>query len=653
MDENSTAGMPASESGPELVYEFGAYRLDATEGLLRKSGCEVQLSPTLLEILLTLIENPGRTLGKQQFMERVWPGRVVEDGNLARNISTLRKLLDDDAHDPRYIETVPRRGYRFIAAVETRPAESPSARVSESPDRTLRRTPANTSLVDPLDWARRIPRRVLLAALPLAGALAVAALLVASRTYSDAELAAPRIQSLVVLPMEDLSGDPSEAYFADGMTEVLISYLHRIAALQVTSRTSAMHYKNRSERLSEIANELGVQAVVESSFLRSGSRVRITVRLVEAASDSILLNKTFEEDLEDVLSLQSEIARTIAESVRAAVSPEESRRLASVKQVNQEAYETYLLGLAFKNKLTVPSLQEAIEYFEEAISMEPGLAQAYAAEADAYLRLASWQGPSAELWPKAMEAADKALAIDEDVPEAQLVLAGWLLCHELDQQQAERAFLHALELHPGDSTTHLRHAYSLMTQGRFEESLAEARESLHSDPASLEKNMVLGGILYHAGEYDEALQQLQFTLELAPDYASTQRAIGLVLLQKGKQDEAIAALERALALHAGQGIRGDLGYAYAVSGRRRAALRQLEKLEDLSRAGHDSAFSIALVHHGLGETDEAIDWLNEAYEERDFRMIRLLVDPVWDDVRDEPRFRQLLLTIGLGRPRQS
>jgi TolB-like protein/Flp pilus assembly protein TadD len=453
--------------------------------------------------------------------------------------------------------------------------------------------------------------------------------------------------------MEDLSGDLEEAYFADGMTEVLISYLSQIRALEVTSRTSAMHYRDTSKRLPEIAAELGVQAVVESSVSRSGNHIRITVRLIEAASDRALLNATFEEDLDDVLSLQSKIAHTIVERVQVALTPEEDRRLAAVPQVSQPAYEAYLWGLAFRSKHTVPALHTAVEYFEEALAMEPGFARAHAAEADAYLRLASWQGPSAELWPKAMEAANKALAIDEDVPEAQLVLAGWLLCHQLDQQAAERAFQHALELYPGDSTTHLRHAYSLMTQGRFEESLVEARESLESDPVSLEKNTVLGAILYYAGRYDEALHQLQTTLDLAPDYAGARQVLGRTYLQKGMQDEAVLALERALALSAGQAVRGDLGYAYAVSGRRQDAVDQLEKLEELSRDGRDSAFSIALVHHGLGDTDKALDWLRKAYEERDFRMIRLLVDPTWDDLRDDPRFQQMLLAIGLRRPHRS
>lgn len=633
---------------PKPVYQFGDYRLEASEGLFHRDGREVPLTPTLLQILLTLVEDPGRILDKQRFMSRVWSGRVVEEGNLARNISTLRKLLDDDPQDPRYIETIPRRGYRFIARVmassslepSTVPVAAHAAAPATSAGSDDQRHTRGASM---RGEARREPRRRLVAALLAVCALVPAVLLIAAVVQTDSTA----IRSLVVLPLVDLSADASEEYFADGMTEALISDLGKIEALTVTSRTSAMHYKGTAKRLPQIARELGVQGVVEGSIMRSGGKVRITARLVDAASDRSLWADTYEREVGDALSLTSVLARLIAQRVEVAVTPEEERRLSAARPVDEKAHEAYLRGLHFKNKSSVDALHKAIDYFEEAIAIERDFALAYAAMADSYLSLASWQGPSRSLWPKAREAADKALEIDKTTAGAHLVRAGALLCYDLDQSAAEPVFLRALELNPGDPLAHSRYAYSLMTQGRFDESLTQVRRAIELDPVSLVYNMMLGQVLHFAGRYEEARMQLLRTLELDARFPEAHRVLGHVYLETGMPEQAAVALEKALALGGGQGVVGELGYVYGLMGRKEDALRQLATLERLSREGHDSAFSLALVHYGLGDNEAALGWLLKAYDERDFRMVRLVVDPMWDGLRQDPRFSQLLLTIGL------
>ncbi len=655
-------------------YEFGPYRLDAAERILTRNSREIRLTPTLFEILLALVENGNHILEKERLMERVWPERFVEEGNLSRNISTLRGILEDDSRNPRYIETIPRRGYRFVAAVKVcgaqegasppgdtrfRPAIELDAGIDSSNSRGVeggqpafdgdkRHAVADAPHVGRLG---RVSNRLLRMGLLAFGSFSLVALLVVARVVSfdpDRNPTPPSsvIESLVVLPLENLSGDPELEYLADGMTEILISDLAKISALKVISRTSAMHYKGTRKRLPEIAQELGVQAVVEGSVMRSASRIRITIQLVEAATDLHIWTESYERDLVDLFLLQSEVAQTIARRIEIEVTEEESHRLAAASPVNPQIHEAYLKGLFFKNKQTVESLNSAIEHFERALEKAPDFAPAYAAMADAYLILATWHGPRRELWPKARAAATRALEIDNTLGEAHLVRGGVSLCHDFDPVAAEREFLRALHLNPGDAQAHRRYSYSLASQGRIEESLAAGKRALELDPVSIINNTMLGSSLYYARRYDEALEQLESSLRLDPNFPSTHRYLGFVYLQQGLKQEAIVELEKALTLGGGQGILGELGYAYAVSDRTNQALQQLKALQELSKEGRASAFGLALVHHGLGNKDEALAWLRAAYDERDYRLVLLKVDPLWDALRPDTRFRQLLHQIG-------
>lgn len=649
------------------AFEFGAFRLDAIDGRLERDGREIALTPTLLGILLTLLDDAGRIVTKQQFMARVWPGRIVEDGNLARNVSTLRKLLDDDPQRPRYIETVPRRGYRFVAPVETPVTEdrngsfgtavsaSGAANGSRAPgisdahrgprDSNSSRGGLESHPSGPARSADRSRARNAVAATIALCAVIVAAVLLISTI--DARTSTSPIRSLVVLPFENLSGDAAQTYFAEGMTEELISSLGRVGELSVTSRTSSMHYRGTRKRLPEIASELGVDAIVEGSVLRAGDHLRFTVRLVDAATDRSLWTETYERPAGATPALYNEVTRAIVDAIDVTMTPDEARRFAAAAPIDQEAHELYLRGMYLKNRRTVDSLHGAISHFERAIEIEPRFAQAYAAIADTQLMLASWQGPSRDLWPKAREAAKRALEIDDNVALAHLVLAGALLCHDLDAAAAEPIYLRSLDLNPGNTHTLRRYAYSLMTQGRFEESLRWIDRSIELDPVSVANNEDRGRILHFAARYDEAIAQLLSTIELDPNYPEPHRILGMVYLELGKLHEATLELEKALTLDGGPGVIGELGYAYGIAGRTEDAKAQLEALDDLAHQGRDTAFSFALVYYGLGDRDRTYEWLDKAYVERDFRMVRLGVDPLWNDIRAEPRFQALLERIGL------
>ena len=612
------------------VFVFDDFRLDAYNGRLEKNGCAIPISPTLHEILLTLIEDAGDIVSKQDFMSRVWPGRVVEEGNLARNISSLRKLLGDDPQRPHLIDTAQGRGYRFVAAVQAQDAGPPRQ------DLPSLAPPAARAL-----WRSRAPL--------IAGAAVLLVAIIGGEALTTSEQAdrAPGIRSIVVLPIANMSGDPDQAHIADGLTEELISSLGRIPELSVTSRSSAMQYQGSEKKLPDIARDLGVEGAIEGSVLRAGDGIQLTLRVVDAAADRSIWSNTYDRDLGSVMSMHNEITVAVAGALGIELTPELASRLDVEPPIDESAHEAYLLGLFFRNQNTVDSLHHAIAYFESAIDKQPDFARAYAAMADAYLRLASWQGPARHLWPRARAAANTAIELDADVAEAHLVRAGALLCHDLDAAAAEPIYLRAIDLNPGNRLTLLRYSYSLMTQGRFDESIEWAGRGLRLDPVSLESNTQLGLMLHFAGRHHDALAQLEHTLLLDSDYAYAHYARGLALLETGHSDSAIAALEKSQELGGAKGIRGELGYAYAVGGRIEDAERQLRLLSADASEGRDASFGLALVHYGLGNEDEALKWLYRAYGERDFRMIRLAVDPIWDELRASPGFADILVHIGL------
>jgi len=457
------------------------------------------------------------------------------------------------------------------------------------------------------------------------------------------------VRSLAVLPLENLSGDPSQEYFSDGMTDELITELGQISELRVISRTSVMTYKGARKPLPQIARELNVDAAVEGTVLRSGNSVRITAQLILASNDKHLWAHSYEVGLRDIFSVQKQVARSIAEHVRIKLNPVEQTQLNRPKDVNAEAYEDYLKGRYFWNKRTTDGLKKAIDYFNQAIEKDPIYAQAYSGLADSYALMGDWEygvlAPS-EAFPKAKAAATRALALDNTLGEAHTSLAFVLDLFDWDWKTAEKEYKQAVDLGPNYATAHQWYSWHLIVLGRNDEAIAEMRRAENLDPLSLIISADMADVLLVARRYDESIQQSRRTMEMDPGFAVTHYQLGQAFVQKQMYREGIAELQRAIALSGGnKTFRSTLAYAYARSGRKNEALGILNDLKNRSGNGFSNAAEIALIYVGLDDVDQAMIWLEKSYKER-FNP-SLLMRPCFDLLRSDPRFQGLLGRIGL------
>jgi TolB-like protein/Flp pilus assembly protein TadD len=489
--------------------------------------------------------------------------------------------------------------------------------------------------------------------LVLSSAVAVLALLafayvIARIRAVDASL--PKIKSLAVLPLQNLSGDPSQDYVADGMTEELIGQLSRIHGLRVTSRTSSMHFKNIQLPMREIAKMLGVDVILEGSLIREGSQVRIHAQLIRAATDEHIWTGEYQREYRSLLEVQDQVTRSIVEQIEVNLTPEDRARLASTHPVDPEAHESYLKGLYYFNQRTADALNKSIASFQQAIAKDSGYAPAYSGLAEAYAMLGFRGGfPSKDALSHAKTAALKAIELDNALAEPHASLAFIAETHEWDWATAEREYKRALELNPGDAQAHNWYAGYLTYTGRFDDGTSEARRARDLDPLSLPINNALAGRLLAGGHYDEALQQVQETLELDSHFAPAHQSLGWVYLHTGRQDEAIREFQNALKLSGTDDtdLQLDLGFAYAVSGKRDEARRILARMEKLHEQGIVPSGSVAILHGALGESDEAFAWLEKAYEERDPQLTYIKAGRRFEPLRKDPRFKQLVRRVGL------
>ena len=464
-------------------------------------------------------------------------------------------------------------------------------------------------------------------------------------------LLAPKIKSLAVLPLKNLSGDPTQEYLADGMTEALIGRLARIHDLRVISRTSVMHYKDTQLSMPEIARTLRVDALVEGSVIREGNRIRVHAQLIRGATDEHFWSETYDRELRDVLALESDVAQSIAGKVEVTVTGEERERLTAVRSVPPEVYESYLKGrFALDKSNRRGDVEESIRYFEQGIKIDPTFAPAYVGLADAYDRLATvFIGvPPWEMRPKVVEAAHKALELDSELAEAYVLLA------DVQQQQwqwadAEAGYRRALELNPNDAAAHRGLAHWLLFQGRIDEALAWSRRARELDPLG-DSTTGMGWILFCARRYDEAIHELRSKLALRPDDALALWVLGFVLVADDRPEEAIPVLEKAVSVSdRSPGIMGVLVAAYAHAGRRTDALRLLAELKTRNQKGYVPAAAFITAYLGLGDYDEAFVWFERAYQEQSNILQFLKVHPFFDPVRDDPRFVDLLRRVGLNK----
>jgi TolB-like protein/Tfp pilus assembly protein PilF len=459
----------------------------------------------------------------------------------------------------------------------------------------------------------------------------------------------PQIRSLAVLPLENLSGDPSQEYFADGMTDALITTLAQIGALRVISRTSVMRYKGARTALPEIARELNVEAVVEGTVLRAGERLRIDAQLIDARTDTHLWAEKYERPLGDILVLQSELAQAIATQIRLRLTPEEQARLAGARLVDPKAYDAYLMGRLNWNKRTKEGIEKGLQYFRQSLARDPSYARGHAGVSDCYNMLGfwGWSDPR-EVFPAARGAALRALRIDETIAEAHTALAWVLILHEWDWEGAARELGRALELNPGYTTTLQCYSHYFTYLGRHKEALEYVKRTLEFDPLSTVMNSSASAMLYLAREFELAREQALKTIEIDDNFAPPYLWLGWTCQECGRLKEAEAALETASAISGGSPLsRASLGRTLAISGRRAEARRIADDLEELRSKRYVPAYYLAFLYAGLEEKDRALSWLEKACEERSAWAAMMKVDPKFAGILEEPRFQELLRRIGL------
>jgi TolB-like protein/Tfp pilus assembly protein PilF len=485
------------------------------------------------------------------------------------------------------------------------------------------------------------------------GGVAVIALLAFSYLMTRGragDAARPEIKSLAVLPLKNLSGDPAQEYFADGMTEALIERFSMISGLRVISRTSVMGLKDTRMSVPEIAGKLHVDAIVEGSVIREGNRVRVTVQLIRGETDEHIWAREYEGEYQSILVLQKEVARTIAEQIKIRLTPQEEMGLAGTGTVDTEAHENYLKGRYFSNQRTEDALNRSIAYFQQAIVKDPSYALAYSGLADAYALL-GYRGhiSSKDTLLQAKAAAWKAVELDDTNAEAHASLAFIAETHEWDWATAEREYKRALELNPGYARAHHWYAGYLMYVGRFDEGIAEAKRARDLDPLSLPVNNALAGRLLVTGRVNDALEQLRITLEMSPHFAPAHQTLGWAYLKQGKHEEAIREFQQATQISGpdDSDLMLDLGYAYAAAGNRAEASKILAKLKKQHEQGLVPSGSIAILYGALGDLNQAFAWLEKAYAERDPELTYLKVGRRFEPLRHDERFRKLLLRMGL------
>jgi len=630
---------------------FGVFELDLRAGELRKHGLRVRLQEQPFQVLAMLLENHGELVTREELQKKLWPADtfVDFDHGLNKAINKIREALSDSAESPRFVETVARRGYRFLADVKIADA----ALVGNSELAT--RAPHAAEARDGPDGAGKLamPRRLLPS---LAWKISAFVLLILMASLAAWKLhswnrPSPVIRSLAVLPLESLSSDASQDYFADGMTDELISGLGQISALRVISRTSVMAYKHARKPLPQIARELNVDAVVEGTVLRSGDQVRITAQLIEASSDKHLWSQSYEGELRDTLALQSKVAKAIADQIRISLNPQEQAALTKVKVVNPEAYESFLKGRYFWNKRTADGLKVALAYFNQSIDEDPKYAQAYSGLADTYALLADWEYgvmTPKEALPKAKAAAIKALELDSALGEAHNSLAFCLDVFDWDLDSAGKEFRKAIELNPGYATAHHWYASHMILLGRYDEAIAEMRKAENLDPLSLIIKTDLAESLVLAHSYDESIRQSRKAIEMDPNFALAHNQLGQAYLQEHMHDVAVAELQKAVQLSGSSSTCiANLARAYVASGKRSEAVKLLNDLKKRSNPSHSHASEIAVIYVALGDTDQAMKWLEKGYEERFNPSV--LLRPGFDPLRSDPRFEDLVHRVGLPR----
>ena len=580
---------------PNRICEFGPFRLDATERVLLRSGRHVALKPKSFDLLLALVENAGHILGKEELMDQVWPGSFVEEGNLTVGISNLRRILGRRRNGLPYIETVPRRGYRFIACVKK-------------------------------NWNSDRPQ--------ISSPLSV----------SDESIKKADLKGIAVLPFKTIGAEPIDEYLGLGLADALITKLSNIQQIVVRPTTAVRKYAGADDPVIA-GRELNVTAVLDGSIQKAEQDIRVTVQLIDVRDGASLWAEKYDEQFINIFALEDSISEQVARALTLKLTAQERKLLSKRYTENTEAYLAYLKGRYFMGRRRQEDIKKAIECFEQAITVDQQYAPAYSGLADSYNLLNSYYRG---YMTKAKKAVLKALELDDTLAEAHVSLAHIKMKLEWDWPGAESEFKRAIELNPNYAAAHHWYATTLRVMGRFDESLAQSRLAQELDPLSLIVNTSIGSSYYFRREYDKAIKQLLATIELDPYFAHAHLCLGLAFEGKQMYEEAIAEYQKTGGLIGKiMDVVAYLGHAYAMSGRTREARAMLAELEKLSQTDSAKGYFFALVYTALGDKEEAFKYLKLAYEHRNEDMALVNIDPMMDSLRDDPRFVSLVKSLGL------
>jgi DNA-binding winged helix-turn-helix (wHTH) protein/TolB-like protein/Tfp pilus assembly protein PilF len=653
-------------------FRFGNFRIYPTEHLLLREGHAISLAPKVFDILLYLVQNSGHLVKRDALMDAVWPDSFVEETNLTVNISLLRKVLGNEDNGRPYIETVPRKGYRFQAEVSEEeetdgspPEKPPATPVSSQPAPAVvvgggavgvavtapeipsREPPSPQPLLAPALVTRR-PAGKILAFTAVAIALAAAAIFWLHQRRAQVVSASAR--SIAILPFQALDTAPQDDYLGIGMTDALITRLSNLHRIVVRPVGAVRKYATATDPIAA-GRQLAVQSVLEGSIQRSGDRTRVTVRLLRVSDGEQLWGSEFDEKVTDMFGVEDSISEKVASALVDNLSGDEQQRLTRPFTENNDAYQLYMKGRYFWNKRTVDGVQKSLDYFEQAIGADPKYAVAYAGLADAYTLAGSYGYsimPPREAMPKAEAAVKKALAIDDTLAEAHASLAYIKFTYDWDWAGAEQEFKRALNLNPGYDTAHHWYSHELMALGRPEEGLEEARRALELSPSDTVMNEHLAWTYLMARDYDHAIQSARKALELDPNFMLAHRVLGQAYMYRGQYEDASAEFQKGVELSRNDPVaQAFLARAYAVSGRKQDALKILEDLQKLSAKQYVPPVDIAAAYAALDAKDLAFQWLNRGYENRSSFLAYLKVDRAYDSLRSDPRFAELLKRMNL------
>jgi len=618
------------------------FELDLRTGELLNNGRRQTLQDQPFQVLKMLLEHPGELVTREELQRRLWPADtfVDFDHGLNKAVGKLRDALSIPGQPCTLIETLPRRGYRFVGQVE--PVARPDAAAPPAASSAVE-TASSPTILARNRWGKR--------GLLLAGSFFVFLLMlfffdvagIRSRLFARSQ----PIHSIAVLELRNLSGNPDQDYFAQGFTDELTTNLARISSLRVVSVTSARQYREPPGGLAQVARELNVDAVVEGSVVLSGSRVRITAQLIDARTDTHLWAQSYERESGDVLQIQDSIARDVAAQVRAKLTPSEQQGFNGQRTVSPQAYDAYLRGRSELGKQRGDALLQGVQFFQQAIDSEPQYAPAYAGLADSYSLLANYSVlPPREAFPRAAAAAARALELDPNSPESHTALAFVKHHYDWDWSGAEAEYRRALALNPSSAVTRLRYSELLSNLGRNDEAVREIRQAHDLAPLSLVISSNIGRMLYYARRYDDAIAELQEVLTLDPSRAYALIHLASAYEEKGNCASAIEEMKKAIAL-IGRGEGPGLAHIYAKCGNLAEARRVLAGLEQPSDDGMQDWFFIAGVEARLDHADRAFEWLDKAYQNRDFFLTYVKVHPYMDPLRSDPRFDAMLKKIGI------